>query len=299
MEKAFALERASSMGKTGSAELVSGGMDKAAAGPDARFLLELMEIRKRCGEPGRKLLELLEEYPEQVRKREDLYHMQLVLYNEAGMPEKAAECLKNHVFHPYEGGEGILVKSHILAYIQLGRRARREGKNKEAIDLFEKALEYPENYHEGRGVMAREAAVYYYMAEVLEAEGRRKEALEWYRKAASHAVGRLDESDFYTGCALRRLGREKEAACLYRQMLEGADALLKEDNRLPAFGGFVSNLPGEHEVRRANHGKAHPARFYALTGLGRKTEAAAEKELAAFWGAQLAWLTIIEEEGER
>ena len=43
MEKAFALERASSMGKTGSAELVSGGTEKAAAGPDARFLLELMD----------------------------------------------------------------------------------------------------------------------------------------------------------------------------------------------------------------------------------------------------------------
>lgn len=297
MEKAYSMEKAFSMAKTGSADAVDGGTGMAAAGPDARFLLELLEIRKQCGEPVRKLLELLEEYPEQVRKREDLYHLQLVLYNEAGMPEKAAECLKNHVFHPYEGGEGILVKAHILAYIQLGRRARREGKNKEAIDLFKKALEYPENYHEGRGVMAREAAVYYYMAEVLEAEGRREEALEWYQKAASHAVGRLDESDFYTGCALRRLGREKEAAGLYRQMLEDAGALLKDDDRLPYFGGFVSNLPGEHEVRRANHVKAHPARFYALTGLGRKTEAAAEKELAAFWGAQLAWLTIIEEEG--
>ena len=96
-----------------------------------------MEIRKQCGVPVRNLLELLEEYPDLVYKREDLYHQQLVLYNEAGMPEKAAEFLKKRIFNPYEGGEGILVKAHILAYIQLGRRALREGKNKDAIAFLE------------------------------------------------------------------------------------------------------------------------------------------------------------------
>lgn len=285
MEKAFALKRASSAG------------ENSSPSPDGRYLLELMEIRKQCGVPVRNLLELLEEYPDLVYKREDLYHQQLVLYNEAGMPEKAAEFLKNRIFNPYEGGEGILVKAHILAYIQLGRRALREGKNKDAIAFLEKALEYPENYHEGRGVMAREAAVYYHMAKALEADGRGEEALAWYEKAAAYQTGRLDESDFYTACALRRLGKEREAAILYRQMLEGADALLEKEDRLPYFGGFVSNLPGEHDVRKANHMKAHPAKFYAYTGLGRKEEAEREKELAAYWGAELAWLSIIEEDG--
>lgn len=84
---------------------------------------------------------------------------------------------------------------------------------------------------------------------------------------------------------------------MYRQMLEGADALLEKEDRLPYFGGFVSNLPGEHDVRKANHMKAHPAKFYAYTGLGRKEEAEREKELAAYWGAELAWLSIIEEDG--
>ena len=65
----------------------------------------------------------------------------------------------------------------------------------------------------------------------------------------------------------------------------------------PYFGGFVSNLPGEHSVKKANHRKAHPARFYALTGLGRKQEARKEKELAAAWGAEMAWLYLIEEDG--
>ena len=82
MEKAFALKRASSAG------------ENSSPSPDGRYLLELMEIRKQCGVPVRNLLELLEEYPDLVYKREDLYHQQLVLYNEAGMPEKAAEFLK-------------------------------------------------------------------------------------------------------------------------------------------------------------------------------------------------------------
>ena len=86
MEKAFTLKRASSAG------------ENSSPSPDGRYLLELMEIRKQCGVPVVKLLELLEEYPDLVYKREDLYHQQLVLYNEAGMPEKAAEFLKKAYF---------------------------------------------------------------------------------------------------------------------------------------------------------------------------------------------------------
>lgn len=273
-------------------------MEKAfAMHQDGRYLLELMEIRRESGVPVEKLLELLEAYPQLVYKREDLYHQQLVLYNEAGMPEKAAAYLKNRTFNPYEGGEGILVKAHILAYIQLGRRAFREKDYGGAIAFYKTALEYPENYQEGRGVTAREAAVYFHMAKALEAAGEEREAFAWYEKAAAHQTGRLDESDFYTACALRRLGKEREAAALYLSMLDGADAILKEEDRLPYFGGFVSNLPGEHSIKKANHRKAHPARFYALTGLGRKQEARKEKELAAVWGAEMAWLRLIEEDG--
>lgn len=204
-------------------------MEKAfAMHQDGRYLLELMEIRRESGVPVEKLLELLEAYPQMVYRREDLYHQQLVLYNGAGMPEKAA-YLKNRAFNPYEGGEGILVKAHILAYIQMGRRAFREKDYDGAIAFYKTALEYPENYQEGRGVTAR------------------------------------------------------EAAALYLSMLDGADAILKEEDRFPYFGGFVSNLPGEHSVKKANHRKTHPARFYALTGLGRKQEARKEKELGMEW----------------
>ena len=101
MEKAFTLKRASSAG------------ENSSPSPDGRYLLELMEIRKQCGVPVVKLLELLEEYPDLVYKREDLYHQQLVLYNEAGMPEKAAEFLKKRIFNPYEGGLFDRETSHI------------------------------------------------------------------------------------------------------------------------------------------------------------------------------------------
>ena len=97
---------------------------------------------------------------------------------------------------------------------------------------------------------------------------------------------------------MRRLGREQEAAALYRSMLEQADRILREEDSLPYFGGFVSNLPGEHSVRIANHRRAHPAKFYALTGLGRPEEARREKEQAAAWGAELRWLSLIETEQE-
>ena len=55
--------------------------------------------------------------------------------------------------------------------------------------------------------------------------GHAQDARAWLEKAANHRTGNLDESDFYTGCAMRRLGREQEAAALYRSMLEQADRI--------------------------------------------------------------------------
>lgn len=282
MERAFRLEQAENAGKP----------------QDGRYLLELLAVRKRCGEEPEKLLALLEQYPETVNRREDLAHQRLVLCNEAGHPEKTAEYLAARSFHPYEGGEGILIRAHMLAYVQLGRRAAAQGKLAEAVSCYETALTYPENYHEGRSEFPREAAVCYYMARAMEAMGENEKAREWDERAAACRTGLLDESDFYTGCALRRLGRNREAALLYREMLEGARKILREEDRLPYFGGFVSNLPGEHSVRIANHRKAHPALFYALTGLSRTDEAQREKELAKQWGAEIAWISIVEAEGK-
>ena len=114
----------------------------------------------------------------------------------------------------------------------------------------------------------------------------------------------LNVTDGVDGVTVQNMA-EQNVGCLHdyqlqtRDMvaLEGADALLEKEDRLPYFGGFVSNLPGEHDVRKANHMKAHPAKFYAYTGLGRKEEAEREKKLAAYWGAELAWLSIVEEDG--
>lgn len=281
IERAFSLERS-----------------QGGAQPNGRLLLELLQIRRKSGVPVEELLELLDQFPETVNSREDLALQRLVLCNEAGRPEKTVEYLRSRIYHPYEGGEGIVVHAHILAWLQLARRALAEGNPQQAVSCCEKALEYPENYEEGRGVNAREAAVYYHMAKAQEAMGHAQDARAWLEKAANHRTGNLDESDFYTGCAMRRLGCEQEAAALYRSMLEQADQILREEDSLPYFGGFVSNLPGEHSVRIANHRRAHPAKFYALTGLGRPEEAHHEKEQAAAWGAELKWLSLIETEQE-
>ena len=130
----------------------------------------------------------------------------------------------------------LFTNAHILAWLQLARRALAEGNPQQAVSCCEKALEYPENYEEGRGVNAREAAVYYYMAKAQETTGHAQDARAWLEKAANYRTGNLDESDFYTGCAMRRLGREQEAAALYRSMLEQADRILREEDSLPYFG---------------------------------------------------------------
>ena len=110
IERAFALERS-----------------QGGAQPNGRLLLELLQIRRKSGVPVEELLGLLDRFPETVDSREDLALQRLVLCNEAGRPEKTVEYLRSRIYHPYEGGEGIVVHAHILAWLQLARKALAEG----------------------------------------------------------------------------------------------------------------------------------------------------------------------------
>ena len=93
------------------------------------------------------------------------------------MPEKAAAYLKNRIFNPHMRAERVSWLKRIFLLIFSWEGGLSGKRLCRGHCFYKTALEYPENYQEGRGVTAREAAVYFHMAKALEAAGEERESL--------------------------------------------------------------------------------------------------------------------------
>ena len=71
-----------------------------------RLLLEYDQLAAKNNVALEDRLALLEKYPELVEDRDVLYLEYITLLNETGQYDKALDALKEHTFHPWEGGEG-------------------------------------------------------------------------------------------------------------------------------------------------------------------------------------------------
>lgn len=215
---------------------------------------------------------LLEKHRELIETREDMTLLYISLLNEAGRLEDAQALLGSHRFYTYEGGEGVLPREHAYTYLTLGRRALEKGDGVQALELFKRAMEYPENYHEGRRFGPRQAHICWYIAEAYRALGDEKARMEWLREAAVQS-GDFAESDFYRAQALRALGRDEEAAKLLRAMeAHGREQCAR--TQLAFFDGFPTPAPfaATHEAILKSRGMT--ALALALKGMGKDAQAA-------------------------
>ena len=269
-------------------------MEKAfSLDQNPRYLLELARYRELNDAPALDVLKFLESYPKIVGKLEEIKLYHLTLCNEAGKPEKTQELLRSCEYHPYEGGEGQVIKAHVLSYLLTGEKKMENGDPDGAETDYQYALTYPENYNEGISVGARQSIVFWHLARLNEMRGKSSDAKMWYEKAANYRTGFMDEGDFYTAISMRKLGRSLEAEQLLSSMLKCADEILSDDEHMPYAGRFISNLPGEHSIKAANNKLAHPARFYALLGLGYKEQAKEEMEECRKWYVSMAWIQLV------
>ena len=237
-----------------------------------RMLYELCCLYRAMGRSAQDCLMLLEKHRELIETREDMTLLYISLLNEAGRLEDAQALLGSHRFYTYEGGEGVLPREHAYTYLTLGRRALEKGDGVQALELFKRAMEYPENYHEGRRFGPRQAHICWYIAEAYRALGDEKARMEWLREAAVQS-GDFAESDFYRAQALRALGRDEEAAKLLRAMeAHGREQCAR--TQLAFFDGFPTPAPfaATHEVILKSRGMT--ALAMALKGMGKDAQAA-------------------------
>ena len=257
-----------------------------------RGLMELIKYKEINDVPYQELLHQLENNDTLVNKLEDLKLLMIRIALDAGDVEKASILLRSKIYHPYEGGEGQIAKYHRLTFILKGEEAQDAGDFDKAESMYNYALTYPENYNEGRLLTANMASVQWHMARLFKVKGDYGSEYKWYEQALTNKIGYSDGDDLYICMSLRDLGKVEDASILLRSMLHRADQILENIDQMPYFGGFISNLPGEHSIVSANSMRAYPLKFYALLGLGYRQEAEQALEMCKQWHTQKAQIEL-------
>jgi tetratricopeptide (TPR) repeat protein len=214
---------------------------------DSRLVAEFVQLRRKLGDPAEDLLAFLETRRELVLDRDDATVELATLYNETGQAQQALDLLLSRSFHPWEGGEGKVLRQYTTARLKLGHSALSDGDAEVALGHFERAMDTPDRLGEKYHLLQAKADVLYWKGHALRALEREEEAVEQFEAAAnesgdfqSMAVSEFSELTYYRAKALAALGREPEA----REVLEAMAAYAKAEMKVPAkIDYFATSLP--------------------------------------------------------
>lgn len=248
---------------------------------DARLLYERDQLWKRTGHSPQQRLDELQQYPTLVARRDDLSTELAALLNQTGSPDEALRLLLGRRFQPWEGGEGLVLAQYVRARLLLGRRALELGSPAEARGHFIAALDVPENLSEVKHPLANQSDIYYWIGKSCHRSGDDQGAHTWWLRAAQQrgdfqemSVRDISDTSFWTGLALRSLGRHDEAAALFERMHVYS---LELEIAEPKIDYFATSLPAmllfEQDLAQRNRLQALYLRAQALVGLNRATEA--------------------------
>jgi len=204
--------------------------------------------------------------PELVAERDDSSVALAELYNETAQPQAALDYLLGWRFHPWEGGEGKVLKQYTTARLLLGQQALEAGNVAVALEHFLMAMQPPDNLGEAYHLLQAKADVCYWTGKALRALGRDEEAVVQFESSASEAgdfkamaVTEHSELSFFRGLSLIELGRMKEAKTLFEDFMDFAEREFATkatidyfSTSLPRLLVFEENLD-ELKQRHAKH----------------------------------------------
>lgn len=218
---------------------------------DARILFELDQLYKRFNRPPEERLAFLRAHESVVRQRDDLYIEYVELHTLTGNIEKAAGLLRERIFHPWEGGEGRTSSQHALIHVELAKKAMQSGDWSSALQWLREARTYPENLGEGKLYGAQENDIFYWMGCAYEKTGEMMAAVDSWEEAAKGATDpsvavfyndQQPDKIFYQGLALRKLGREEEAASRFTRLISYAREKLDREMKIDFFAVSLPDL---------------------------------------------------------
>jgi tetratricopeptide (TPR) repeat protein len=218
---------------------------------DSRILMELDQLYKRLCRPHSDRIAFLQKHIDLVQQRDDIYLEYATLCNHLGDFTKAIELIDNHIFHPWEGGEGKVPAQYQLARIELAKQFLAKQDFTKAIQLLEECLLYPHNLGEGKLSGAQENDFHYWLGCAYESLGQMEEALKFWELAKegntepAAAIFYNDQKPdkiFYQGLALLKLGRNNEARQRFDSLIAFGEKHLDETIKLDYFAVSLPDL---------------------------------------------------------
>lgn len=265
---------------------------------DARLLCELDQLRAKLNtDPAARLADLENHLP-LVLERDDSTVAWLALLNLHGRSGEALEILTKRRFHPWEGGEGSVLRQFTTAHLLLGRRALGNGDATTALGHFTGAMRTPPNLGEAYHLLQAKADVNHWIGRALRALGREDEAIEAFEASANEAgdfaemaVTTHSPLSYYRGLSLRELGREKEARAVFASLRAFAAARLGEPARIDYFATSLPNLlVFDEDLQARRDAECHLLIALAESGLGNPGAARSELDHVLAFNRAEPWV---------
>ena len=217
---------------------------------DERILMELDQLYKRLQKPHAERLAFLRKYPELIQRRDDLVLEEATLLNQLGRYEEAKEIMDNHIFHPWEGGEGKVSAQYQICRLEIAKQILSESakcrvgsvefatsEDKRAKQLLEECLVFPHHLGEGKLYGSQDNDFLYFLGRYEEGTAGPTEpaAAMYYNDAKPDKI-------FYAGLCYRALGQEDKARSLFNKLVNYGKQHLFEKQIMDYFAVSLPDL---------------------------------------------------------
>ena len=242
---------------------------------DARVFMELDQLYKKLQKPHAERLQNYEALPDLISQRDDLILEHATLLNMLGRYEEAKAIIDNHVFHPWEGGEGKVSGQYQMSRVEMAKKLLGNIENTEkAHKLLEECLTYPHNLGEGKLYGAQDNDFLYFLGRYEEGTAGPTEpaAAMYYNDAKPDKI-------FYAGLCYRALGQEDKARGLFNKLISYGKQHLFDHVKMDYFAVSLPDLlvwDGDLDLQN----RIHCHYMLALGFLGMGDREKAEKHLA-------------------
>ena len=222
---------------------------------------ELDALYEMSNTPIEKRLKLFEGNNEVVKKRDDAFVRQITVLTLAGKPEKAVEYLNGKNFSYREGSSrvrDIIIDAHLM----LGKKYYNDGNFKKALEQFLLARVPEEEAADSRSG-DRNIQVNYFIALAYEALGDKSKAKSYFALSSGPESGGLGYIAYYQGLSYLKLGKTKEAAGIFNNMVSEGERLINQKTEVDFFSKF-----GEREAVNGRLSNAFLVKGLGYKGMG-------------------------------
>jgi tetratricopeptide (TPR) repeat protein len=237
----------------------------------AIYFYELDHLYELNGTPPQKRYELLVRNHETLVQRTSALLQEIKVLLLSGEYDRAIAYLQDYYFPRQEGVDelhDIYVDARLLKGLEFMKIHNYAG----ALTEFQQADQYPENHLIGRDEhYERNAQIIFYQALAMENDGSADNAHKQYENA-SNVITSDPEFQYFRALALKRIGRKKEAAGLFDEIVRKGDKLISGEMDVNFFAKFG-------EGRSGRLLKADGYYYRALGSLGRGHVSKARKYL--------------------